>query len=130
MRHFIAYHNPIKMGYPYPLSVDQRVLTNKPVKHVIGNTVWVVSFKGASRDYSLAGAFQVAEIGETHEAGFRHFVAGKGHLFSPWPSIKDMEWFQEIMRVTGHFGLGLHDVKESAVIAGLIETAAECGYNL
>ena len=130
MRHFIAYHNPQTMGYPYPGSMHQRVLTNRPVNHILGNTVWVVSFEGASHDYSLAGVFQVTETGESQEARFKHFVAGEGHIFRPWPRIKGMDWFPEIMRATGRFRFGVHQMKDSAVIAGLIKTGEQTGYKV
>lgn len=41
-----------------------------------------------------------------------------------------MRWFPEVLRATGHFGLGVHEVKDEAVIAGLIQRAAQDGYEV
>jgi hypothetical protein len=129
MQHFIQYHNPKRMGYPLPDGVHQRVLTNKPVNHLLGNTVWLVTFEG-QREYSLGSVFQVTEVGDANEEGFKHFASGKGHAFHPWPRIKDMDWFPKILRVTGNFGLGLQEVKDVAVIAGLTKIAEQAGYKV
>jgi hypothetical protein len=39
MRHFIAYHNSEKMGRPLQEGEPLRLLTNKPVNHLLQNTV-------------------------------------------------------------------------------------------
>jgi hypothetical protein len=41
-----------------------------------------------------------------------------------------MEWFPEVLRATGHFGLGVQEVKDEAVIAGLLRLAAQAGYEI
>ena len=130
MRHFIAYHNPERMGYPYRASPHHFFYTKKPVSHLVGNTVWVVSFAGTQRDYALVGCFQVTEAGDATEGGFKHSVAGNGPTFRPWIRVKDRVWFPRLLQVTGNFGLGLSEVKDRSVIEGLIEAAAEAGYSL
>lgn len=131
MRHFIAYHNPEKMGYQYtvPQNSREHVLTNKPVQHIIGNMVWVVTFK-ERHNYALASVFQVADSSDTNEGGFKHRVSGKGHPFRPWREIKDFEWFPTLLKVTGNFGLGLQEVTERSVIEGLIGVADQGGYTV
>jgi hypothetical protein len=46
MRHFIAYHNTEKMGRPLHDSEPLRLLTNKPVNHLLQNIVWFVTGGG------------------------------------------------------------------------------------
>jgi hypothetical protein len=62
--------------------------------------------------------------------GFKRFASGPGHLFDPPVAIKNLPWFPEILRATGHFGLGVQEVKDAAVIAGLILIAGEAGYDV
>jgi hypothetical protein len=131
MRHFIAYHNTEKMGRPLHDHEPLRLLTNRPVNHLLQNTVWFVTGEGAGpRQYSLGSVFQVAEVGDTAEDGFRRFASGPGHVFDPPVPIKDMPWFPEVLRATGHFGLGVQEVKDEAVIGGLSLLAAQAGYEI
>jgi hypothetical protein len=130
MRHFIAYHNTEKMGYALSDGNPQRVLTNKPVNHLRGNTVWLVTFEGTGtpRQYCLASVFRADKVGEKDEGGFTRYASGPGHFFHPHVPIKDTGWFPEVLRVTGNFGLGVQEVKDHAVIAGLTEIAKRAGY--
>jgi hypothetical protein len=131
MRHFIAYHNIEKMGRPLQDNEPLRLLTNRPVNHLLQNTVWFVTGEGVdTRRYSLGSVFQVAEVGEAAEDGFKRFASGPGHVFDPPEPIKDIPWFPEVLRATGHFGLGVHEVKDEAVIHGLSELAAKAGYEI
>lgn len=130
MRHFIAYHNTEKMGRPLHDGEPLRLLTNKPVNHLLHNTVWFVTGEGPTRQYSLGSVFRVAEVGESAELGFKRFAAGPGHVFQPPVPVKDMEWFPDVLRATGRFGLGVQEVKNGAVIAGLSQLAAEAGYQV
>lgn len=129
MRHFIAYHNTEKMGRPLNDGDPLRLLTNKPVNNLLQNTVWFITGEGAgTRQYSLGSVFRVAEVGDAGEDGFKRFASGPGHVFDPPAPIKDMPWFPEVMRVTGHFSFGVQEVKDEAVIAGLRLLAANAGY--
>jgi hypothetical protein len=131
MRHFIAYHNTEKMSRPLHDGAPLRLLTNKPVQHLLQNTVWFVTGEGAGkRQYSLGSVFRVAEVGDTDEEGFKRFASGQGHVFQPPVPIKELEWFPEVLRATGHFGLGVQEVKDEAVIAGLRQLAAQAGHEI
>src|SRR5437660_1687186 len=129
MRHFIAYHNTEKMGRPLHDGDPLRLLTNKPVTHLFQNTVWFVTGEGAgARQYSLGSVFRVAEVGEATEDGFKRFAAGPGHVFQPPVPIKELEWFPELLRATGHFGLGVQEIKHEAIVKGLIQLAPDAGH--
>jgi hypothetical protein len=130
MRHFIAYHNTEKMGRPLHDGEPLRLLTNKPVNHLLQNIVWFVTGEGETRQYSLGSVFRVAEVGEADEDGFKRFAAGPGHVFQPPVPIKEMDWFPEVLRATGHFGLGVQEVKHEAIIAGLRHLATRAGYEV
>jgi hypothetical protein len=131
MRHFIAYHNTEKMGYSLHDGEPLGLLTNKPVNHLLQNTVWFVIGEGAgARQYSLGSVFRVVEIGDVDDGGFKRFASGPGHVFQPPIPIKDMDWFPEVLRPTGHFGLGVQEVKDEGVIAGLTQLASQAGYTV
>jgi hypothetical protein len=131
MRHFIAYHNTEKMGGPLHEGEPLRMLTNKPVQHLHQNTVWFITGEGTgTRQYSLGSVFRVVEVGDADEQAFKRFASGPGHVFQPPVPIRDREWFPEVLRATGHFGLGVQEVKDEAVIAGLIQLAAEAGHQI
>jgi hypothetical protein len=103
MRHFIAYHNTEKMGRPLHADRPLRLLTNKPTNHLLQGTVWFVVGEGAGvRQYSLGSVFRVAETGDAAEEGFKRFASGPGYVFDPPIPIKDMPWFPEVLRATGH----------------------------
>ena len=131
MRHFIAYHNTEKMGRSLHDGEPLRLLTNKHVNHLLQNMVWFVTGEGAgARQYSLGSVFNVAEVGDAAEDGFKRFAAGTGHVFGPPIPIKELPWFQEVLRATGHFGLGVQEIKDEAVIAALNKLAAQNGYEV
>lgn len=108
-----------------------RLLTNKHVNNLLLNTVWFITGEGAgTRHYSLGSVFCVAEVGEATEDGFKRFASRPGHVFAPPVPVKDMEWFPEVLRSTGHFGLGVQEVKDEAVIVGLTRLAEQAGYQV
>ncbi len=131
MRHFIAYHNTEKMGRALHTDAPLRLLTNKPINHLLEQTVWFVVGEGAGvRQYSLGSVFRIAEMGDAQEDGFKRFASGPGHVFDPPMPIKDLPWFPEVLRVTGHFGLGVQEVKDEIVIVGLTKIANDAGYTV
>ena len=130
MRHFIAYHNTEKMGHPLHEGEPLRLLTNKPVNHLLHETVWFVTGEGdGERQFSLGSVFRVAGVGDATEPGFKRFAVGTGHVFRPPVPIKNMDWFPEVLRATGNFGFGVQEVKDEAVISGLRQLAVQAGYS-
>jgi hypothetical protein len=111
MKHFVAYHNTEKMGRPLHEGEPLRLLTNKPVRPLLHHTVWFITGEGSgSRQYALGSVFRVTEVKDANEDGFTHSASGlpeHGHVFQPPIPIKEMEWFPEVLRVTGNFGLGV-----------------------
>jgi hypothetical protein len=73
---------------------------------------------------------RVAEVGDADEDGFKGSATGPGRVFQPPVPIKEMDWFPGLLRGTGHFGLGVQEVKDEAVIADLCHLAAQAGYEV
>ena len=131
MHHYIAYHNARKMGRPLLDDEPLRLLTRKPVRPLLDNTVWLITGEGTSpRRYALGSVFLVTEVGDTAEDGFTHYASGPGHVFRPPVPVTDTPWFPEVIRATGHFGFGVQQVKHEAVIASLLQLASQAGYQV
>jgi hypothetical protein len=95
------------MGYSLADSQPQRLLAKKPIKHLLRNTVWFVTFEGSgARQYCLGSVFRVAEVQEKDTEGFKWVASGPGYVFYPRILITDMSWFPEVLRFTGNLALG------------------------
>src|SRR5262249_44059010 len=129
VRHFIAYHNTEKMGRPLREGDPHGLATNKHVNHLLQNVVWFVVGEGSKKkSYSLGSVFKVAETGDLNDDRFKRFASGPGHTFEPTVPLNEKEWFGEVLRATGNFGLGVQEIKDETVIAELSKIAAEAGY--
>ena len=89
--HMVVYHNIEKMGRLLVEDEACRVFTNKPVKDLIGKTVWTFTGTGWPRKYSRASVFEIEKVGETGKSGFRNFVAGPGHCSQPPLALNDLD---------------------------------------
>jgi hypothetical protein len=129
VRHFVAYHNINRMGRALHEGEPLRLLTDKPVRPLLHNTVWVVVGEGDSpKRYSLGSVFVVNDVGETREDGFGHYATGPGHVFEPPPELNGLEWFPDFFRGVAHFSLGVQEVKELRFIESLVGLANTAGY--
>lgn len=124
MRDRVQYHNPKKMGEFRPKQGRFLILTNKSVNQMVGDRVWLVSRKAESPQYFLCETFVVENVGLWETGGFRNYAeAFHGKAFYP-PVRFDLEpWFDELLKRTGNFGLGLQTINDKEVIAGLRQAA-------
>jgi hypothetical protein len=74
--------------------------------------------------------FRVAEVGKTNEEGFKWCATGPGYVFRQPILIKNLDWFPEVLRVTGNFRFGVTGAEDHAVIAGLSGIAEKVGHRL
>jgi hypothetical protein len=121
----VAYHNIEKMGR---LPVEDEsccVFTNKPVKDLIGKTVWTFTGTGRPRKYSLASVFEIEEVGKSGRSGFRNVVAGPGHCFQPPLALNDLDWFGALLKKVGRFGFGLQVLDDPELVRHLEELGRE-----
>ncbi len=133
MHHFVAYHNRQRMGRNLRDGDPFSVLTNKPVQHLPGNTIWFVEGEISEQEHKqflLSSWFLVDEIGESRDTDFRFFASGKGSLFEPAVPLNDQEWFPGFFKSLGHFGLGLRDVTDARFIDELYKLAEQAGLNV
>ena len=118
------------MGESLEASDPFSLLTNKSVRGLLEQTVWFVIGEGSVRKFSLGSVFRVAEIGKASEAGFKWFAKGTGHSFDPPVAIDSQTWFPELFRVTGHFGIGVQEIRDEMVLMGLRGIASAAGYSV
>jgi hypothetical protein len=127
MRHFVQYHNPDILEPYYP-SNEFGIVTNKPVKNLLGETVWLVSRQGNPSQYILCEAFVVDEIDSGGGDGFKHSVTGvRGWSFRKPVVIDDKRWFEVLRRATGNFAFGLQPMNDKRVVKGLKAVAEAYG---
>lgn len=119
--HMVAYHNIEKMGRLLVEDESCRVFTNKPVKDLIGKTVWTFTGTGRPRKYSLASVFEIEKVGKTGDSGFRNFVAGPGHWFQPPLTLDDLDWFSALLKKVGRFSFGLQVLDDPELVFRLEE---------
>jgi hypothetical protein len=125
VRHFVVYHNPERMGYSADEVTELCFVTNKGVRNLIGDRVWLIQGAGKPRRYVLRGTFIVASTGPDNDDGFRHVVHGEqGKLFKPQIPIGALPWFERFKKSQGNFAFGLQRIGDEAVIRELKNIAA------
>jgi hypothetical protein len=131
MHHFIAYHNTERMGWHLHDGDPCRLLTRKPVQHLLQQAVWfIVGAGGLPRQYSLGSVFIVREVGPSDEGGFRCFARGTGHVFRPAPTLNGLPWFPALREAVGRFQFGVQEVCDGRLIEQLCGLAAVSGFHL
>jgi len=124
MRHYVAYHNPERMGYSADEVTELCIVTNKAVDNLIGNRIWLIQGEGKPRKYTLRGTFIVASIGADTDDGFLHIVRGQeGELFKPHIPIGTLPWFERFKMSLGNFAFGLQRISDQAVVDELKRVA-------
>ena len=129
MRHFIAYHNTEKMGYPLRFDGDFRFHTNKSgtfLEKSIGGRLWVITGKfngkSGSRVYRLLACFTPRQVRVSDRGSFKFQVVGrKGYEFRDPPVLDDWKWFPRLKKSSGNFAFGCHAIRSQKAISGLIK---------
>ena len=128
MRHFVAYHNTKGMGQSFEEDEPLKLHTNKPVEHLLGNTIWFIVGDGESRKrFTLGSVFVVNEVGESVEGEFRHFAQGDGHVFRSKPELNELAWFSDFFKAMAHFSLGVQEIKNLRFVEALLDLASQAG---
>ncbi len=128
MHHFVQYHNPDKFE-PYKCSkLKARIVTNKPVENLVGDTVWLISRQGRPSQHVLCDTFVVEKIGSNDQTQFKNVASGAhGYWFERPALISQKPWFEKLQKATGNFSFGLQAMRDKSVIEGLEAMAASYG---
>jgi hypothetical protein len=128
MRHFIQFHNPDRFK-PYKSSkLEARIVTNKHVEKMVGDTVWLVSRRGRPVQFVLCDSFVVDEVRSKVPGPLKNVASGaQGYWFERAVVIDQRPWFEELRRATGNFRFGLQSIRAEDVIQGLEDLAESNG---
>lgn len=122
MKHYVVYHNTEVIGYPIDPAdaASFSIVTNKPVSHLVDDTIWLISGEGRPREYRLCSVFLVDTIEETGDGGYKNSAFGsEGIVFDPQIRLNDFSWFSEFLRSQQIFRFGLNPIKEDEFISEL-----------
>jgi hypothetical protein len=124
MRHFVAYHRADRMGYDAEACDSFSHYTNKRIKNLIGDTVWVITGEpGYPKQYYLVSCFIVEAITPADHGDFGLILRGQGRKLEPMAHLNDLDWFPQFRRRMGNFALGLQRVKDPEIIAAFHQLA-------
>lgn len=114
MKHFVQYHNTEKMGHDCgALESDTfEMVTDKSIRHLPGNTVWLVAGKGKNpRRYYLCKVFVVDEVGDD-DGDYKYYASGnQGKRFRPLLPIDSFPGFAEFRESQTNFSLGVREIE-------------------
>src|SRR5687768_1309927 len=124
MQDFVVYHNPDEMGELDSSRSELRIVTNKRVRDVIGDRVWLITAKDRPRKFYLCSWFIVGAVEDAQDEGFTTRLRGShGQNFHPTIPIPNEEWFQEFKKNQGNFAFGFQKISNSETIERLEELA-------
>jgi hypothetical protein len=117
-RHWLQYHNTAEMGPPGPSRDGEpfHVSTDKKVRNLEGDTVWLIAGEGSPRVYTLCFRFTVDDVAEDADPDFTYCLSGcNGRSFEPPVALNRYAWFQRLFRSTGHLAFGLTRLDDATV---------------
>ena len=124
MKHFVGYHNEVGQGYPAHGSDPLSIYSNKPLDHLIGDALWLVEGVGETpKQFRLAVAFVVNEVGPSENESFQFGAWGEGRVFNEAPLLNSLEWFPDFFQKLGHFAFGVVELTDDRFIDGLVRLA-------
>ena len=126
MKHFIQYHNAEKMGHSASAMPEPRMFTDKSVKHVPSQAVWLISGEEKSpKTFYLAAIFKPnrTTIGMYDHPEFKNAAYGVGHIFGETIELSGLPWFEKLKVEQQNFRGGLFEVKNSKVVDELRKLA-------
>ncbi len=68
---YVAYHSQDEMGSELRDGPPFGMLSRKPIRHLAGNTIWVVEGRGKKKQYFLKQRFHVDTVEEIVDEYFR-----------------------------------------------------------
>lgn len=109
------------MGYEFFECEGFSVLTNKWVRYIEGDTVWVIGRLGETKRFFLDCRFRVDRFANTdNHPEFDYVVSGQnGIVFFPTPEITRARWFKQLLTITSDLSVGLQAIHDSIVLEGL-----------
>lgn len=121
MRHFVHYHNSHRMGYSVSDLGSPRLVTDKGVRQLTGNTVWLVSGEGSRspKTFFLGAAFTVNRIAEIcyEHPDFKNSAHGIGCIYGQSLLLSGLDWFGKFKRQQCNFRNSLTEITGNSAVA-------------
>lgn len=121
MRHFIHYHNSHRMGYSASDLGSPQLVTDKGVRQLPGNTVWLVSGEGnrSPKTFYLGAAFTVNRIAENcyEHPDFKNSAHGVGRIYGESLLLTGLDWFGKFKTQQNNFRNSLTEITDTPAVA-------------
>ena len=105
---YVAYHGQSVMGSELGDGPPFGMRSRKPVRHLVGNTVWVVEGRGKKKQYFLKQRFHVDTVEEIVDEYFRfQYVGQTGDNFTPEIPLSSESWFKDFLKGVANFSIGV-----------------------
>lgn len=122
VKHYVFYTNADEKGdieWPEDDDVEYGIHTKSAAKSAIGSYIWVISGRGAPKEFSLCYSF-LAEKAEPLAEGKGNRISGEqgAHFDPPW-RLNEEPWLAALHR-TQFWSLGLFELQSDEVIEGLV----------
>lgn len=114
MKHYIQYHNTEKQGgRPGRIADGYAIFSNKSIRHLQGQRVWLISGAGAKKkSFYLESTFVVDLV----EEGAPSVAKGvDGTRFDPPIPLTGLPWFEDFKQRQQNFSLGVREIDATAV---------------
>lgn len=109
------------MGYEFFECEGFSVLTNKWVRYIERDIVWVIGPLRGTRRFFLDCRFRVDRFANTdNHPAFDYVASGQdGIVFFPTPEITRARWFEHLLTITSDFSVGLQAMHDPEVLERL-----------
>lgn len=119
MENFVQYHNVEKIGYSASELDEPKIFTDKSVRYLSSNKVWLISGEGRSpKDYYLAAVFIVNRTSSDcyDHPDFKNAAYGVGYIIGEKIYLNGLPWFERLKSEMSNFRNGLTQIKDISVI--------------
>lgn len=112
VKHYVQYHNTdAQGGRPADGDGPFQIYSNKPLRHLPGHTVWLISGEGARpKLYFLEYVFVVDEVSLADANQTGRAWGNEGQRFDPPIPLNDLPWFEDFKKSQQNFSLGLREI--------------------
>ena len=130
MKNFVQYHNVEKMGFSASKLDEPKLHTDKSVRNISSNRVWLISGEGSSpKEFYLAAVFKVNRTNNYFDhPDFENSAYGNGHIIGETIKLNGLPWFESLKSNLNNFKNGLSEITDLDIIKEL--EAASSAYTL
>ena len=117
---YVQYHNPARFAASCAEVAGNAfvVATNKRVRNLVGQQLWVICGEGKPRQYYLCKQYRIDEVVAGDDEDFRFLVRGvEGVRYQPPCALNHLPWFYAFRRSQSNFSFGLNPIHPDFVAA-------------